>query len=320
MYLICGLVTGLFERVIWSACRRDSTHYTDGLHLLCARFKVISPQKQGWISSISVKNIYIEKCNCEVHVSSKPSKHVHWRYRSSVARRFRGVAGLIWGWIWAGLAHASRACQHTWPWRPSTGCRFLSAGSSYCSSGRCNRITSRSLFLVRSESCRHWQHDWDLQTHWLRGRRDKALRVWNTRTHMKANTFRNGNLQDERVRLFFHSLSRDSISLSLFLCSWSCSAPTIRLYLSPPRSPTRNHTIFCGGEWWSEVGWIIDGVSLVPGRQGGVELWGSPLSETQAAPHLGPKPLAPPGPLIRPGLQSGRRWKSTGTRCQVCSI
>lgn len=156
MYLLFGLVTGLLECVTWSACRHDTRllywWITPSPHWL------FFPQKQGWISLISVNTR--KNCNSEGNVSSnqKCTGRICQVFSCLWSKWF---AGLIWNWIWGGLAYTNSACQHTWPWHPSAGCRFLSAGSSYFSSGCCNWISPSSLFLVSSGSFRRKPNDWE---------------------------------------------------------------------------------------------------------------------------------------------------------------
>lgn len=133
-------------------------YYMDGLHLLHIGFKVIPSEKQGSISLISVKTRKTVIVRVILHLTKSALEVLA---KCSVADGWKGVAGLIWNWIWGGLAYTNSACQHTWPWHPSAGCRFLSAGSSYFSSGCCNWIFLRSLFLVSSGSCRQKPNDWE---------------------------------------------------------------------------------------------------------------------------------------------------------------
>lgn len=156
MYLLFGLVTRLLECVIWSACRHDTTllywWITPSPHWLqsCCFFL----KNKGWISLISVETRTIVIVRLMFHHNQKCTEGLAKCW-------LKWFAGLIWNWIWGGLAYTNSACQHTWPWHPSAGCRFLSAGSSYFSPGCCNWISHCSLFLVSSGSFGQKPNDWE---------------------------------------------------------------------------------------------------------------------------------------------------------------
>lgn len=152
MYLLLSLVKGLLGLFDQYAAMTPH-YYTGGLHLLHVGFKVVFPQKQGWISLISVKTRKAVIVKLMFHPSSSALEVLA---KCSVVD---GRNGLIWNWIWGGLAYTNSACQHTWPWHPSADCRFLSAGSSYLSPWCCNWISPCSLFLVSSGSFRRKPND-----------------------------------------------------------------------------------------------------------------------------------------------------------------
>lgn len=145
---------------------------------------------------------------------------------------------LIWNWSLGGLAYANSPCWHSWPWHPYISCRFLSAGLSYLSSGRCNPTTHTLCWLaVGAAGRRKRMHKMSQdQTHTT----DYIECFQRTQTRMDSNTF------SMLAFSFFPSI------LHLFCTNKSF------IFLQT-HSPTHNHTALLGqvvrcfvlNYWWS---------------------------------------------------------------------